>query len=35
VLRETETFLAGCLGGRASTFDWFDPLVWVWTRLSR
>jgi dipeptidyl aminopeptidase/acylaminoacyl peptidase len=35
VLRETETFLAGCLGGRASAFDWFDPLVWAWTRLSR
>ena len=34
VMRETETFLQGCLGGRAVRFDWFDPLVWVWTRVS-
>ena len=34
VLRETETFLQGCLGGRAVRYDWFDPLVWVWTRIS-
>lgn len=35
VLRETETFLHGCIGGRASRFDPFDALAWVWTRVSR
>ena len=34
VLRETETFLHSCLGGRAVRLDWFDPLVWAWTRIS-
>ncbi len=34
VMRESETFLQGCLGGRAVRFDWFDPLVWLWTRIS-
>jgi dipeptidyl aminopeptidase/acylaminoacyl peptidase len=35
VLRSTEHFLQGCLGGRASRFDWFDPLAWAWWRISR
>ena len=35
VLRETETFLHDCIGGRASRFDPFDALAWVWTRVSR
>jgi dipeptidyl aminopeptidase/acylaminoacyl peptidase len=35
VLRRTETFLHGCLGGRASRFDAFDPIAWVWTRITR
>lgn len=34
VLRETETFLQGCLGGRAVRHGWFDPLVWAWTRIA-
>ena len=35
VLRETEVFLQQCLGGRATRLSWFDPLVWIWSRLSR
>ena len=35
VLRETETFLADCLGGRAQSTGWFDAMVWIWTRLTR
>ena len=35
VLRETELFLHGCLGGRASRFDPFDALGWVWARLPK
>lgn len=34
VLRRTETFLRGCLGGRASRLDPFDMVAWVWTRIS-
>jgi dipeptidyl aminopeptidase/acylaminoacyl peptidase len=33
VLRRTETFLHGCLGGRASRFDPFDAVAWAWTRI--
>ena len=33
ILRRTETFLHGCLGGRASRFDPFDAVAWVWTRI--
>ena len=33
VLRKTEAFLHGCIGGRASRFDPFDALAWVWMRL--
>ena len=35
ILRETEKFLGSCLGGRVRDFEWADPLVWGWTRLSR
>jgi dipeptidyl aminopeptidase/acylaminoacyl peptidase len=35
VLRETEDFLAGCLGTSAPRRDWHDPLVWLWSHLSR
>jgi dipeptidyl aminopeptidase/acylaminoacyl peptidase len=35
VLRATETFLRRCIGGRASRFDPFDAVAWVWTRLTR
>lgn len=35
LLRKTETFLRDCLGGRASRFDPFDAIAWVWTRISR
>ena len=35
VLRATEEFLHRCLGGRASRFDPFDPVAWVWTRITR
>jgi acetyl esterase/lipase len=35
VLGRTEEFLRGCLGGRASRFDWFEGVAWVWTRVSR
>jgi dipeptidyl aminopeptidase/acylaminoacyl peptidase len=35
VLRATETFLHGCIGGRASRLDPFDVIAWVWTRLTR
>jgi dipeptidyl aminopeptidase/acylaminoacyl peptidase len=34
LLRATETFLRGCIGGRASRFDPFDAIAWVWTRLT-
>ena len=34
VLRKTEDFLQRCLGGRASRFDPFDAIAWVWTRIS-
>ena len=33
ILRKTETFLHACLGGRASRFDPFDAVAWVWTRI--
>jgi dipeptidyl aminopeptidase/acylaminoacyl peptidase len=33
VLRKTETFLRECIGGRASRFDPFDAVAWVWTRV--
>lgn len=35
VLRSTEDFLQRCVGGRASRFDPFDAVSWVWTRLTR
>ena len=35
VLRKTEDFLHHCLGGRASRFDPFDAIAWVWTRIQR
>jgi len=35
VLGRTEAFLRTCLGGRASRFDWFGAVAWVWTRISR
>ncbi len=35
VLRKTEDFLHRCLGGRASRFDPFDAIAWVWTRIQR
>jgi dipeptidyl aminopeptidase/acylaminoacyl peptidase len=35
VLRELETFLGACLGGQATGFDPFDPLVAAWERVSR
>lgn len=35
VMRESETFLAGCLGGRSIGFDWADPLIAAWARLTR
>ena len=35
VLRGTEDFLQRCLGGRASRFDPFDVLSWVWTRITK
>ena len=34
VLRRTEDFLHRCLGGRASRFDPFDAIAWVWTKIS-
>jgi dipeptidyl aminopeptidase/acylaminoacyl peptidase len=34
VLRKTETFLRGCIGGRAGRFDPFDAIAWVWTRVT-
>ena len=34
VLRKTEDFLHRCLGGRASRFDPFDLIAWVWRRIS-
>jgi len=35
VLRRTENFLQRCLGGRASRFDPFEAVAWVWTRVSK
>jgi len=35
VLRRTEDFLHRCIGGRASRFDPFDAVSWVWTRITR
>jgi dipeptidyl aminopeptidase/acylaminoacyl peptidase len=35
VLRRTEDFLQRCIGGRASRFDPFDAVSWVWTRITR
>jgi dipeptidyl aminopeptidase/acylaminoacyl peptidase len=35
VLRRTESFLHACIGGRASRFDPFDVIAWVWTRINR
>jgi dipeptidyl aminopeptidase/acylaminoacyl peptidase len=35
VLRRTEAFLRGCVGGRASRFDVFEPIAWFWTRIQR
>jgi dipeptidyl aminopeptidase/acylaminoacyl peptidase len=35
LLRKTENFLQRCLGGRASRFDPFDAIAWVWTRIQR
>ena len=35
MLRRTEDFLHRCIGGRASRFDPFDAVAWVWTRISR
>lgn len=34
-LRKSEDFLQRCLGGRASRLDPFDPVAWVWHRVSR
>ena len=34
ILRKTEDFLHRCLGGRASRFDPFDAIAWVWQRIS-
>ncbi len=33
VLRRTEEFLQRCLGGRASRFDPYEAIAWVWTRI--
>ena len=35
VLRKTENFLQRCLGGRASRFDPFDAIAWVWQHVQR
>jgi len=35
VLRATERFLHGCLGGRASRVDPWDPIAWTWERVRR
>jgi dipeptidyl aminopeptidase/acylaminoacyl peptidase len=35
VLRRTEAFLQRCLGGRASRFDPFEAVAWVWARVGR
>jgi dipeptidyl aminopeptidase/acylaminoacyl peptidase len=35
VLRKTEAFLQGCLGGRAGRVDPFDVIAWAWTRITR
>jgi dipeptidyl aminopeptidase/acylaminoacyl peptidase len=35
ILRRTETFLHGCLGGRASRFDPLEAVAWVWTSIKR
>ncbi len=34
VLRRTEEFLRRCLGGRASRFDAYEAVGWVWTRIN-
>lgn len=34
VMRRTEDFLQRCIGGRASRFDPFDAVAWVWTRIA-
>jgi dipeptidyl aminopeptidase/acylaminoacyl peptidase len=34
ILRATETFLRGCLGGRASRVEAFDAVAWAWTRMA-
>lgn len=34
-LRKSEGFLQRCLGGRASRFDWFEPVAWAWQRVSK
>lgn len=34
MLRRTETFLRGCIGGRASRIDPFDAIGWIWTRIT-
>jgi dipeptidyl aminopeptidase/acylaminoacyl peptidase len=35
VLRKTEMFLRGCIGGRASRYDVFEPIAWAWTRITQ
>jgi dipeptidyl aminopeptidase/acylaminoacyl peptidase len=35
VLRATERFLHGCMGGRASRLDPWDPVAWTWERVKR
>ena len=35
ILRKTEDFLHHCIGGRASRFDPFDVLSWIWVRAKR
>lgn len=35
ILRETEQFLAPCLGGPGRSYEWADPLVAAWMRLTR
>jgi dipeptidyl aminopeptidase/acylaminoacyl peptidase len=35
ILRKSETFLHGCLGGRASRFHPFDAVAWAWSRVNR
>ena len=35
ILRKTETFLRGCIGGRASRLDPFEIVAWAWARITR